>query len=290
MLTTGRVQTYGVSVELKNNAEQPLWSFHAHFLKSDFLEAAAAEKLAVTLDVHLGLTNWCGAERLQHLHSHAVQKKKGNYRWKKKKTGFPRDALYSRTQTESCINKTNVASPPVTELQFFPLAHPYAFQLYLRLSKHCSLASIHPCKPHYSLSDQRANNLFENLQKLLFLRMSHRPPGLRLLSFLLLSHQKTPVNSPDTLHRSLSPGLRKTARWRRRAPRKKQKKKFPQSRHCFCCVYPSLVTENIWFSIIVPRTNGVCCTDSIGLGISRLLMIQFDSDPEGWDTINNPVI
>lgn len=57
MLTTGRVQTYGVSVELKNNAEQPLWSFHAHFLKSDFLEAAAAEKLAVTLDVHLGLTN-----------------------------------------------------------------------------------------------------------------------------------------------------------------------------------------------------------------------------------------
>lgn len=57
MLTTGRVQTYGVSVELKNKAEQPLWSFHAHFLKSDFLEAAAAEKLAVTLDVHLGLTN-----------------------------------------------------------------------------------------------------------------------------------------------------------------------------------------------------------------------------------------
>lgn len=92
----------------------------------------------------------------------------------------------------------------MTELQFFPLAHPYAFQLYLRLSKHCSLASIHPCKPHYSLSDQRANNLFENLQKLLFLRMSHRPPGLRLLSFLLLSHQKTPVNSPDTLHRSFS--------------------------------------------------------------------------------------
>lgn len=57
MLTTGRVQTYGFSVELKHNAEQPRLSFHAHFLKSDFLEAAAAEKPAVTLDVHLGLTN-----------------------------------------------------------------------------------------------------------------------------------------------------------------------------------------------------------------------------------------
>ena len=153
------------------------------------------------------------------------EKKKGNYRCKKKQTGFPRDVLYSRTQIESCINKTNVASPPVTELQFFPLAHPYAFQLYLRLSKHCSLASIHPCKPHYSLSDQRANNLFENLQKLLFLRMSHRPPGLRLLSFLLLSHQKTPVKF--TRH---PPPISHRGRKRRRAedvgnPQKKKKKK-----------------------------------------------------------------
>lgn len=85
-------------------------------------------------------------------------------------------------------NKRKVAALLVRATVLF--SHPYAFHLYLRLSKHCSLPSSIHVSPIIACWI-RVQTICLRTYKTPLPENESPTMRLRLLSFLLLSHQKT---------------------------------------------------------------------------------------------------
>lgn len=100
-----------------------------------------------------------------------------------------------------CNNKRIVACLTVRSTVLF--SHTYAFHLYLRIGKQCSLTLTIRVSPIIACWI-RGQTICLRIYKTPLPENESPTTGLRLLSLLLLSYQKTSANSPDGLLQSFS--------------------------------------------------------------------------------------